>query len=144
MPVTTVADLMSHEVVALGPRHHLKRVAEEMRLSRIRHLPIVDKDNRLIGLITQRDLLAAGDDLSRPAAEVMERDVKSVQASTPAYEAAYLILRYEIGCVPVTAPNGELIGIVTDTDFVRVAYSSLGGRVPADELEAEEREADNA
>ena len=144
MSVTTVADLMIRDVVTLGPRHHIKRVAQEMRLSRIRHLPIVDKSHALLGLVTLRDVLAAGEDRARPVSEIMQRDVKTVQATTLAYEAAYLLLRYDIGCVPVTELDGTLIGIVTDTDFVRAAYTLLGGRVPVDELEAEEREADNA
>ena len=144
MTVSTVADLMTRDVVTLGPRHHIKRVAREMQLGRIRHIPIVDKDGTLVGLVTQRDVLAAGENLARPVTEIMQADVKTVLASTRAYEAAYLLLRYDIGCVPVTESNGRLIGIITDTDFVRAAYALLGGRVPVDELEAEEREAENA
>lgn len=144
MTVNTVADLMSRDVVTLSPRHHIKRAAQEMRLGRIRHVPIVDKEGALVGLVTQRDVLAAGENLARPVTEIMKADVKTVRASTRAYEAAYLLLRYDIGCVPVTETNGRLIGIITDTDFVRAAYALLGGRVPVDEIEAEEREAENA
>lgn len=138
----TVADLMTPQPTVLGPRHHLKRAAEEMRLGEIRHLPIVDSQGRLVGLLTQRDLLAAGDALSRPIGEVMRTDIKSVAPESLAREAAYLILRHAIGCVPVVEPNGKVIGIVTDSDFVRVAYTMLGGQVPVDELEAEEEEAE--
>lgn len=138
----TVDDLMTPQPTVLGPRHHLKRAAEEMRLSGIRHLPIVDADENLLGLLTQRDLVAAGGDLARPLSEVMRTDVKTLGADAPAREAAYLILRYAIGCVPIVEPKGKLVGIVTDTDFVRVAYTLLGGQVPVDELEAEEEEAE--
>lgn len=144
MSIATVANLMTRDVFTLSPRHHIRRVAEEMRLGRIRHVPIVDRNQKLLGLVTQRDVLAASHDLARPVSEIMQRDIKTVTATTPAFEAAYLLLRYDIGCVPVTDARGTVIGIVTDTDFVRAAYTLLGGRVPVDELEAEEREADNA
>jgi len=69
--------------------------------------------------------------------------VKTVGPETPAHEAAYLLLRYPIGCVPVTDGGGRLLGIVTETDFVRIAYQHMGGQVPVDQIEAEEREAEN-
>lgn len=143
MESMTIAEIMTVDVVTLKPRQTLRHAAEEVELGRIRHLPVVDDHGRLLGLVTQRDLLAAGPDLDRPIAEIMTSDIKTVSPVTPAYEAAYLLLRHDIGCVPVTDEHGTLIGIVTDTDFVRVAYRCLGGAVPVDQLEAEEREADH-
>lgn len=139
----TAADLMTTDLVVLRPRHHLERAAREMRLSRIRHIPIVDDKGGLVGLLTQRDLLAAGPDLARPISSVMNADIKTVRPDTPAHEAALLILRYAIGCVPVVARSGELVGLITDTDFVGVAYQALGGTVSVDQIELEEHEADN-
>lgn len=139
---TTVAELMTRAVTVLGPRHHLKRAAEEMHLGRIRHLPIVDESGALIGILSERDLIAAGLDMDRSVAEVMHRDVLSVTPETPAHEAAYLLIRHPIGCVPVVDAHEKLVGIVTDTDFLRVAYIALGGVVSVDQLETEEREAD--
>jgi len=142
MNANTTADLMTTDVVTLTPRQHVASAVSMMQSARIRHLPVVGDDNQLLGLITQRDLLAIGDHLTRPVSEYMQSEIKTVSPDTPAYEAAYLLLRYDIGCVPVTDNHGILLGIITDTDFVRVAYRSLGGMVPVDQLEAEEREAD--
>lgn len=142
MDIKTSAELMTADVVTVRPRQYLKHADEEVRLGRIRHLPVVNEHGKLVGLVTQRDLLAAGSNLDRPIADIMQRDIKTVSPSTPACEAAYLLLRHDIGCVPVTDEDGKLLGIITDTDFVRVAYQSLGGAVPVDQLEAEEREAD--
>lgn len=139
----TVGDLMTRDPTTLSPRHKLRTAADELRLGRIHHLPIVDKDDHVLGLLTQRDLLVHGDDLDRLIGDVMHTDVTTVQPDSPAYEAAYLLLRHAIGCVPVVDANERLVGIVTDTDFVRIAYAALGGTVPVDQLEAEEREADN-
>ena len=138
-----VAELMVREVVTLGANHHLKKAEEEMQAGRIRHLPIVDGENRLIGLITERDLLQLREGANPRIGDVMRVDIKTATPETAAHEAAYLMLRYAIGCVPITADDGTLLGLVTDTDFVRVAYIKLGGRVSLDEIEEEEHEADN-
>lgn len=142
MEQETINELMTTDVVTMKPRQSLRSAADEVRFGRIRHLPVVDDHGVLVGLVTQRDLLAAGSDLDRPIADIMQRDIKTVSPTTSACEAAYLLLRHDIGCVPVTDADGKLVGIVTDTDFVRVAYRSLGGAVPVDQLESEEREAD--
>jgi CBS domain-containing protein len=137
-----VAEIMTGTPTVLHPSDRLDRAAEEMRLGQIHHLPVVDRNNVLVGILSHRDLLAASSDLARRADEVMITDVKSVGPETPAHEAAYLLLRYGIGSVPVTDDAGVLVGIVTEADFVRVAYRMLGGMVPVDQMELEEREAD--
>lgn len=143
MDKLTAADVMSPEPTALTGRHHLKRAAEELELGGIRHLPIVDAENIVVGVLSHRDIVAAGDDLTRPISAVMKTDVKTVSIDTAAHEAAYLVLHHRIGCVPVTDAGGRLAGIITDSDFVRVAYRALGGMVPVDEIESEEHESEN-
>jgi CBS domain-containing protein len=135
-----VADLMSTEPRVVSPTDHVGMAMREMELSCFRHLPVV-KDGLLVGVISHRDLARA---VSREqlVREVMSDDVKTVTTQTPAHEAAYLILRYRIGCVPVVEADGRLVGIVTDTDFVRAAYLLLGGTVPVEQLELEELEAE--
>lgn len=139
----TIAHLMTREPVSLTPRATVARALAEMEVAGIRHLPIVDRDHRLVGVVSQRDLLAAtsAGHSARPLAEVMRADVVSVTPETSAHEAAYLILHHGIGCIPVADRAGRLVGIATDADFVRVAYVALGGRVPVDQVELEEKEA---
>jgi CBS domain-containing protein len=142
MPALLTRDLMTTELVTVRPTDGLARAAREMRLARIRHLPVVDDRGRLVGIITERDLLVARDRAGR-VLDHMRTDIKYVHPDSPAHEAAYLLLRHRIGCVPVVDGDDHLRGLVTDTDFVRVAYTVLGGAVPVDELEAEEREAEH-
>jgi len=142
MKSLTVGDIMVREPTALPPHATVGRAREELDLGRIRHLPVIDKDGMLAGIVSLRDLLVAGDDGLR-LDEIMTSDVKTVGPETPAHEAAYLLLRFPIGCVPVTDSGGRLLGIVTETDFVRIAYVHMGGQVPVDQIEAEEREAEN-
>lgn len=137
-----VAEIMTTDPTVLHPNDRMERAAEEMKLGQIHHLPVVDRDHGVVGIISHRDLLAVHDHMERRAQEVMTADVKCVGPDTPAHEAAYLLLRYRIGCVPVTDDAGVLIGIVTEADFVRMAYRLLGGMVSVDQIELEEREAD--
>jgi len=139
----TVGELMVRDPTALPPQATVRRAREELDLARIRHLPVVDRGGLLVGVVSQRDLLGAGDDPHLRLEQIMRTDVKTVDPDTPAHEAAYLLLRHAIGCVPVTDSGGRLLGIVTETDFLRVAYVELGGQVPVDQIEAEEREAEN-
>jgi CBS domain-containing membrane protein len=135
-----VAEIMSTEPRVVSPTDHVGAALREMELSCFRHLPVV-KDGRLLGIVSHRDLVRASNH-EQLVREVMSDDVKTVVPQTPAHEAAYLILRYRIGCVPVVEPDGRLVGIVTDTDFVRAAYVLLGGTVPVEQLELEELEAE--
>jgi len=142
----SVADLMTTDLTTLPATASLNRAAGELDLGHIRHLPVVDGQGRLLGLLTHRDLLRHHRNRGaepRSVADIMTRDIKTVAPDTPAHEAAYLLLRHAIGCVPVTDSHGVLVGIVTDTDLIQVAYRALGGVVPVEELTAEEREADN-
>ena len=131
---------MSPEPLVVHAQERLERAAQKMADRGVRHLPVVDHDGVLLGILSQRDVLQAGPSSERRVADIMSRDVMAVAPDTHAHEAAYLLLHHRIGCVPVTGAGGKLLGIVTESDFVRVAYRLLGGQVPLDQLEEEEAE----
>lgn len=133
----TVEELMTKDPEVLRPGDALEFAAREMDLAMFRHLPVVDRNGRLIGLVSKRDITSAGDLSGRCAEDVMIEDVKTVGPQTAAHEAALVLLQHKVGCVPVVDVAGKLVGIVTESDFVRVAYTLLGGRVP---LDIEERD----
>ena len=119
------------EVLQLGDTLDLAQ--RLMKVGRIRHLPVVDGQQRLIGLVTHRKLLAAwvshGDPVHErwrdvaggiPIEMLMERDVVTTWPGAPASDAANLIEKCKIGCLPVL-DEGKVVGIVTEADFVRFA-----------------------
>ncbi len=138
-----VSEIMSRDLIVLRERDTIARAGETLEQSWVRHLPVVDGANRLVGLVTHRDVSSTDEDLDTPLGEIMTVDLKTIGPGTKAHEAAYLLLRHSIGCVPVTEPDGTLVGLLTEADFVRIAYGQLGGCVSVDEIEREERDAEN-
>jgi CBS domain-containing membrane protein len=128
---------MSSPVEFLEMGDSLDLAEHLMKEGRIRHLPVVDGQQRVIGLVTHRKLLAAwvghGDpaherpgDVAReiPVDMLMDTDVVTTTPDTPAAKAARLIETRKIGCLPVVE-GGKLVGIVTEADFVRLARQLL-------------------
>jgi CBS domain-containing protein len=135
-----VSDLMTRDpLVVAHADDSVRHAARMMAAAEIRHLPVVDELGALVGIVSQRDLLAC-DDREARVGDIMSEEVVTVAPETAAYEAALLLWTRRIGCVPVTCDDGSLVGLLTESDFVRVAYALLGGRGVIDDLVAEERE----
>ena len=127
-----VRELMSGEVTTLRRNDQLSIADDVMRLGRIRHLPVLDEDDQLIGIVSQRDLFRGA--LARALGygahaqqkllgqllvkEIMTNDPLSIGPDAPAAEAARLMLERKVGALPVIEA-GRLVGILTESDFVK-------------------------
>ena len=132
-----VRDLMTRDVVTLDRNEALTIADDVMRLGRIRHLPVVDGDGALVGIVSQRDLfhsgllraLGYGQHAKQQALallelkEAMKTDVVTVTPDAPLKEAAKIMLEKKIGCLVVTEGTA-IVGILTESDFVRFAIES--------------------
>lgn len=133
-----VRDIMTREVVTLYEEDNLEKVEEGMQKYRFRHLPVVD-DGRLVGLVTQRDILRASASPMEPGGaqrtrvlkqqlfvrDIMQSEVSTVRAETPLQEAGKIMLDAKLGCLPVVNGDGNLVGIVTEADFLKLALRLL-------------------
>jgi CBS domain-containing protein len=131
MQAARVEDLMSRVVISLRDSDTISIAKLEMDIARIRHLPIVDAHNRVVGILAMSDLLRAFADTERRAlrvGDVMTRTVVRVTRKTPAHEAARTMIEHKVGSLPVVDDHGELVGIVTESDFLQVAERALLGR----------------
>lgn len=136
-PPRLVRDLMTSTVVTLGRNDALRSADDIMRLGRIRHLPIVDEDGNLVGIVSQRDLFHSGliralgygthahnralDSLD--VKEAMHSEVVTLGPDAPLSDAAKLMLERKIGCV-VVVDGSQIVGILTESDFVRLALEN--------------------
>ena len=133
-----VRQLMSTDLVTLTEDETLADAQRCMARGRIRHLPVV-RGHQLVGLLTHRDLLAASfsifADVNRaeqrrifvtvPVVEAMHRDVVSVAPDLSVKEAAEILLQNKYGCLPVVDGDSNLVGIVTEADFLRLTVRLL-------------------
>ena len=106
-------------------------VAFLMDRKQIRHVLVEDDEHRLVGLVSYRSLLrlmAEGydhvSDEAPPVKVIMERDPVSVAPETPTLEAIQLLRRHQVSCLPVLK-HGKLVGIVSERDFIPIAYELL-------------------
>jgi acetoin utilization protein AcuB len=126
-----VRDIMSVKPITVDPETLMLEARQRMMNGRIRHL-VVTEDSRIVGIVTDRDIRL---NLPSPATslsvweinfllarltvrEVMTGSVVVVDPDRPAAEAARIMLDHKIGALPVV-DGGRLVGIVTESDFVR-------------------------
>jgi CBS domain-containing protein len=127
-PESRVADLMTTALMTVTPEESIESVAFEMKVANVRHIPVVGPHNRLVGIVSDRDILrASSESADRPIAEIMTRQVRTVRPQDPARRALEALLANRIGCVPVVAEDRQLVGIVTETSFLRLAREALAG-----------------
>jgi acetoin utilization protein AcuB len=134
-----VADCMTRGVATIHSDALARGAADMMRTRRIRHLPVVDRGGRLVGIVTDRDLRqvvfdpalrARAGDLGRALETVTVRDVMtwavlSVRPDTPLREAAWLMREQKIGALPVVQA-GKVVGIVSEMDLLDALARALG------------------
>lgn len=136
-----VANVMTKNPVFVSPEMSVNDARALMTREKISKLPVLDKNNRLIGIITKKDLIKAGPSaattldmyeisylLSKLKVEkVMEKNVLTVQQSEVVEEAARIMADSSVGCLPVM--KGDLlVGIITETDLFRSFINMFGAR----------------
>jgi CBS domain-containing protein len=97
----------------------------------VHHVPVLDRDGALAGIVAERDLLIAASRFLQSridVADVMHRDVVTVTPDTPLGEAAALLACHKIGGLPVVGGKGEVVGVITETDMLVALIDALATR----------------
>lgn len=114
-----------------------------MRERRVRRLPVLDSSGKMVGIVSDKDLLHAAPSPATSLSvyelhyllakltikQVMSSPVISVTAETPIEEAAAVMADHKIGGLPVVE-GGALVGIITETDIFKILVELLGARQP--------------
>lgn len=130
-----VKDVMTREVGTIGRNDDLLTLDQLMGNRHLRHFPVIE-DDKIVGIVTQRDLFKAamssamgfGEKAQHQflhsvrVKEIMVYPVTTVTPETELQEAVRIILDEEIGCLPVVEGT-QLVGMVTKTDLLRYLRS---------------------
>jgi CBS-domain-containing membrane protein len=129
----TAHDLMTEDPTTVSMNATLRQAVGLLQTLDVRHLPVVDDEGFLVGMLSDRDVRALAlpefveaeyvgkiqTALQAPVSSMMSSDVMSVNVEADAAEIIDLMLDQKIGAVPVVDADGTLVGIVSYTDILR-------------------------
>lgn len=140
-----VRDCMTSPAITIGPDAPFQEALELMRQHHFRRLPVVDYQDALVGIVSERDLLHAA---PSPASSLsmwelnyllwklqvktlMTEKVVTVYSDTPIEVAARIMVDRKIGGLPVINTDGHVVGVITETDIFRAFTELMGAGVKA-------------
>jgi acetoin utilization protein AcuB len=136
-----VHERMSRNPYTITADMPVEEALKKMREVHVRRFPVLDKSGKLIGIVSEKDLLYASPSpatslsiyemhylLSKlTVSQVMVKDVVTVTEDTPVEDAARIMTDRKIGSLPVVRA-GQLVGIITETDLFKLFMELLGAR----------------
>ena len=136
-----VSRSMTQKLITILPETRVFEAQEKMSQHRIRHLPVVTPDGRLIGIVTDRDIrsalpyslikdptsdVEADKNRDLQAKEIMTADPKTISPHNTIQDALLLIQELRVGALPVVDSDGQLKGIISVRDLLRAFINVLG------------------
>ncbi len=110
-------DIMTRTVATIHPEASAQEAAQLLYQKRISGAPVVDADDKIIGIITEADIISKVNREGLGVADIMSHEIIAVGEETPVNEIAALLTERKIKRVPVVC-DGKLVGIVSRADIV--------------------------
>ena len=110
-------DIMTRNVYTISPEASVQEVAQLLSRKNISGVPVIDKDGKMIGIVTEADIIGKVDREGLRAADIMSPEIIAVDEETRVGEIAMLLTEHRIKRVPVVQ-HGKLVGIVCRVDIV--------------------------
>jgi len=128
-----VEALMTRDVKSCAPQDSLRRAAQLLWENDIGAVPVVDAEERVVGMLTDRDICMAAYFKGRPLAEIrvdetMARKVYSCLSADPVEDAERMMRGYQIRRLPVMDSAQRLVGILSLNDIALECERELGKR----------------
>ncbi len=119
-----VKDLMTRDVFTLREDNKIFSASEAMTFRNIRHIPVVDKEDKLVGIVTYRDLLSslARELMPLQVKDIMTKATITVTPDVTVNMATEIMLGNKFGCLPVIDKSNKLVGIITETDLLKELF----------------------
>ncbi|AEP01640.1 MULTISPECIES: acetoin utilization AcuB family protein [Heyndrickxia] len=143
-----VEEIMQKDVKTLSPRHTVQDALKLMQKEQIRHIPLLDQNGKLCGVVTERDIKEVApnpffpgeqlEKLSLPLEKIMKTDLLTGHPLDFIEDIAALMNDNRIGCLPILE-NGQLAGIVTGTDLLQTFVDLTGAGHPSSQIEIRAR-----
>lgn len=136
-----VGEKMTKNPVTVLQSASIDEALDIMRRMKVRRLPVVDKKGRMVGIVSELDLLKVSPSPATTLSiyeipyllskiklkDIMTRDVITVTEDTPLEEAARIMADHKIGGLPVLR-GSELVGIITETDLFKIFLELFAAR----------------
>ena len=136
---------MTKNVITINPDNSILEAKEKMDKHHIHSMPVVEKDNFLVGIVTDRDIRSAlpsglmNEEESKPIKErlatlkirdIMTANVITVSPAQTLEDALLLMQKVRVGAFPVVDQEGKVIGIISHRDLMRAFINVLGIEEP--------------
>jgi acetoin utilization protein AcuB len=132
---------MTSPAVTITPETPFQEALKLMRDKKFRRLPVVDNAGKIVGIVSERDMLHASPSPATSLSvwevnyllwklkisDIMTHNVLTLNQDTPIEDAASLMVTHKIGGVPVVDDSGKVVGVITETDIFRAFVEMLGG-----------------
>lgn len=136
-----VRDRMSSPAVTVRSHTPFQDALKLMRDHQFRRLPVVNRDGKLVGIVSERDLLHAAPSSATSLSiwevqyllgkiqikEIMTGDVITTTPDTPVEDAARLMVAHKIGGLPVVDEYNDIVGVITETDIFETFVEMFAG-----------------
>jgi len=135
-----IQDWMSKSPVTAKPSTSIMKAAKLMKENGFRRLPVIDDDGRLVGIVSDRDIKEASPSKATTldmhelyyllseikVGDIMTKTVVSIGPEDTVEKAAVLMLRHNVGGMPVIDKDNKVVGVITDSDIFKVLVSITG------------------
>ncbi|WP_404453901.1 acetoin utilization AcuB family protein [Oceanobacillus kapialis] len=140
-----VEEIMNRDVITLSPSDTIEKALHTLLVNRIRHIPIVDQNHSVIGIISDRDVRDAAPSIFKASTQalelkneihtIMSNPVVTVHPMDFVEEIARIFYEEEFACLPVVRNDNKLVGIITEKDMLHTLIQLTGTHVQSSHIE---------